>query len=131
MEHVDAHDPSRRDTRRASDDAQRFGDGVAEIVDACTDSYEDPPPPWHIRKQQYIEHLHESSPSALRVSLADKVDNVEAILRDLLEHEHWLQPASRARQRRVMMRRGCHTRPPDPGATGRSAGRVARGVLKD
>jgi len=67
--------------------AGRFGDDVAEIVDACTDSYEDPPPPWHIRKQQYIEHLPESSPSALRVSLADKVDNVEAILRDLREHD--------------------------------------------
>ena len=59
---------------------RRYGDDVAEIVDACTDSYEDPPPPWRARKQRYIDHLPEAPPSALRVSLADKVDNVSTLL---------------------------------------------------
>ena len=67
---------------RLHDIRSRFGDDVADIVDSCTDSYELPPPPWRVRKEHYLEHLPASSPSALRVSLADKVDNVRAILRD-------------------------------------------------
>ena len=64
---------------------RRYGDEVAEIVDGCTDSYEDPPPPWRARKRRYIEHLPQVSPSALRVSLADKVDNVRTLLHDMPE----------------------------------------------
>ena len=67
--------PRLRDIRR------RFGPHVAAIVDALTDSYEDPAPPWRARKERYLDHLADS-PDALRVSLADKIDNVQSLARD-------------------------------------------------
>jgi hypothetical protein len=68
---------------RLRDIRRRYGHAVADIVDSCTDSYEVPKPSWHVRKEQYVEHLADAQPSALLVSLADKVDNVRALLRDL------------------------------------------------
>ena len=38
----------------------RFGDEVAEIVDGCTDTYEDPKPEWRPRKEAYICLLYTS-----------------------------------------------------------------------
>src|SRR5215831_18417934 len=35
----------------------KFGDGVAKIVDGCTDTDEKPKPPWRERKEKYLEHL--------------------------------------------------------------------------
>ena len=63
----------------------RFGDHVATIVAGCTDTLEDPKPDWCPRKQAYIEHLSCQPESVLRVSLADKLFNARAILRDYLE----------------------------------------------
>jgi (p)ppGpp synthase/HD superfamily hydrolase len=59
-----------------------FGSNVAEIVIECSDTLEYPKPPWRHRKEEYIARLPEASPSALRVSVADKLDNVRAILLD-------------------------------------------------
>jgi (p)ppGpp synthase/HD superfamily hydrolase len=61
----------------------RFGSQVAEIVDALTDSYSDPKPPWQERKQDYITSIRSANPSVIRVSLADKVYNARATLRDI------------------------------------------------
>ncbi|GAB6178809.1 hypothetical protein JCM14036_01280 [Desulfotomaculum defluvii] len=58
-----------------------FGDGVASIVLACSDTSESPKPPWRQRKERYLAHLEQSDLS-LRVSLADKIHNVKSILRD-------------------------------------------------
>ncbi len=63
---------------------QRFGDHVAGIVAACSDTFESPKPPWRVRKEGYVEHLGDQPESALRVSLADKLFNARAILRDYL-----------------------------------------------
>ena len=63
-----------------------FGDRVAAIVDACSDTDAVPKPPWRERKQTYIEHLGSVDPSVIRVSLADKLHNARAILFDLREH---------------------------------------------
>jgi len=60
-----------------------FGDRVADIVDAVTDSYTTPKPPWRERKEQYIQSIGTASESAIRVSLADKVYNAGATLRDI------------------------------------------------
>jgi GTP pyrophosphokinase len=64
----------------------RFGEEVAAIVRACTDtpaSYEGgEKPPWRARKEQYLQHLKLASPSAVRVSISDKVDNIRAIVAD-------------------------------------------------
>jgi (p)ppGpp synthase/HD superfamily hydrolase len=59
-----------------------FGPEVARIVAECSDTFEQPKPPWRARKEAYIAHLPEASPSALRVSVADKLANARAILLD-------------------------------------------------
>ncbi len=64
---------------------ERFGDTVVRIVLACTDTDETPKPPWRARKEAYIAHVKEAAPDELRVSLADKLHNARAILRDHIE----------------------------------------------
>lgn len=59
-----------------------FGDDVARIVDGCTDTDVSPKPPWRQRKEAYIRHIHDASPSVRLVSASDKVDNARAILSD-------------------------------------------------
>jgi len=61
---------------------EKFGDDVASIVAECSDTFETPKPPWRERKANYTRHLSEASDSALLVSLADKLHNARAILRD-------------------------------------------------
>lgn len=65
---------------------QRFGSEVAEIVDGLTDAYTLPKPPWKERKEDYIASLRSANPPVIRVSLADKVYNARATLRDI-RHE--------------------------------------------
>ena len=43
----------------------------------------DPKQPWADRKHAYAQHARTLPPSSLRVSVADKVHNTYAILRDL------------------------------------------------
>jgi (p)ppGpp synthase/HD superfamily hydrolase len=65
------------------DDIQlRFGAPVARIVADCTDSWVEPKPPWRPRKEAYLASLSSKPVESLLVSLADKVDNAEAILQD-------------------------------------------------
>lgn len=65
---------------------RRFGADVARIVDECSDTVITPKPPWRQRKEDYVNHLHAASDSTIRVSMADKLDNARAILRDLRRH---------------------------------------------
>lgn len=60
----------------------RFGQSVLDIVLGCTDAETNPKPPWRERKEAYILHLEEATPSVLLVSLADKVHNARSILTD-------------------------------------------------
>jgi (p)ppGpp synthase/HD superfamily hydrolase len=60
----------------------QFGERVATIVDACTESCTIPKPPWRDRKLRYIEQMRHASPSVLRVSMADKLHNARSILAD-------------------------------------------------
>jgi len=69
-------DATRQEIRR------RFGENVTEIVNGLSDSDTIPKPPWRIRKEAYIAHLAEASPSILLVSLCDKLHNATSILRD-------------------------------------------------
>lgn len=64
---------------------ERFGERVADIVLACSDTTVEPKPPWQERKEAYLTHLVDAPPSVLRVSLADKLYNARAILGDYLE----------------------------------------------
>ena len=63
-----------------------FGDEVARIVDECSDTDEEPKPPWLERKQRYIDHLADVGDDTLLVSVADKLDNARSMLRDYHEH---------------------------------------------
>lgn len=70
---------------RLADIEARFGARVAAIVRACSDSLEPEghKAPWRERKEAYLAHLAaEDDRGALRVSLADKVHNSRAIVRD-------------------------------------------------
>ncbi|MEJ7786403.1 MAG: HD domain-containing protein [Solirubrobacteraceae bacterium] len=68
---------------RANEIAQRFGLDVLRIVLANSDTAADPKPPWRQRKEDYLAAMADKEPDELRVSLADKMHNARAILRDL------------------------------------------------
>ncbi|WP_298826539.1 HD domain-containing protein [uncultured Piscinibacter sp.] len=61
----------------------RFGEAVADIVEGCTDSYEEPKPDWRPRKEAYLAHLAQASRSVRLVSASDKLHNARSILADL------------------------------------------------
>lgn len=65
---------------------RRFGDRVADVVAGCTDTFEDPKPPWRPRKERYLAHLHTASEDVRRVSLADKLHNAHSILAELIRN---------------------------------------------
>jgi (p)ppGpp synthase/HD superfamily hydrolase len=71
---------------RLADIRRRFGDEVASMVRALSDSLrpEDAiKEAWQPRKQHYLDHLRaEQRPGVLRVSNADKLHNARAILAD-------------------------------------------------
>jgi len=60
-----------------------FGDRVADIVRACSDTVTSPKPPWRERKEKYLAHLEQEPLEVRRVSAADKLHNARAILGDL------------------------------------------------
>jgi (p)ppGpp synthase/HD superfamily hydrolase len=62
---------------------ERFGDRVAEIVEGCSDALSFPKPPWEERKRNYLTHLRQAPDYVRKVSLADKLQNAGAILKDL------------------------------------------------
>jgi len=62
-----------------------FGDVVADIVLACSDSLVEDPEgkaAWWPRKVGYLDHLADAPADALLVSVADKLHNARAILAD-------------------------------------------------
>jgi GTP pyrophosphokinase len=68
---------------RLEDIRKRFGDAVADIVDGCTDTYEDPKPDWRPRKEAYVAHVREAPAPVRLISAADKLHNAHSILADL------------------------------------------------
>ena len=60
----------------------RYGAAVEEIVRACSDTLLEDKPAWQARKEQYLAHLEHQPRPVLIVSLADKLFNARAILRD-------------------------------------------------
>ena len=73
---------------RLADIRARFGDTVADIVLACSDSVDEK---WRAsagyctRTQQYLDHLEDpdTDPRAVLVSIADKVHNARATVSDV------------------------------------------------
>ncbi len=66
--------PTREEIRR------RFGAEVVAIVDGCSDTDQEPKPPWLARKKAYLADLGQQSASVRLVSAADKLHNVRDIL---------------------------------------------------
>ncbi len=63
-----------------------FGDSVAEIVEACTDSFAESPEEksdWRPRKEAYLLRLVRKAPEAKLVTCADKLHNLSNTLRDI------------------------------------------------
>ena len=74
---------------RLNDVRNRFGNRVADIVEACSDSLSEDPTkkaPYEQRKRDHIEHLRHASDDVLLVTAADKLHNARAIHADLLVH---------------------------------------------
>ncbi|MDQ7829435.1 MAG: HD domain-containing protein [Armatimonadota bacterium] len=67
---------------RRAEIRRRFGPRVLAIVEGCTDTVDEPKPPWRLRKEAYLAHLRHVPREVLRVSLADKLHNARAILAD-------------------------------------------------
>lgn len=66
-----------------------FGDAVANIVAACSDSLVEnatEKAPWRDRKTKYLAHVAEMPDAAVLVSGADKLHNARAILADYRRH---------------------------------------------
>jgi len=61
----------------------RYGSRVADIVDAATDSYVNPKPPWRERKEAHIAKVRELPGATKLVICADKLHNAQTILQDL------------------------------------------------
>lgn len=62
---------------------RRYGDHVAELVYACSDSETQPKPPWRARKEAYLADIPKKSLEARLVCAADKLHNARSITRDL------------------------------------------------
>ncbi len=65
----------------------KYGDRVLAMVLAATDTPRGwdgtpPKPEWHERKKAYLAHIQTVDPALLRPTIADKIDNVRAILAD-------------------------------------------------
>ena len=67
---------------RLADIRHRFGERVAKIVEGCTDAVDRSGLSSQERKRMAIEALPGKEPSAIRVSLADKLHNARAMLLD-------------------------------------------------
>ena len=69
----------------------RFGPRVLSIVEASTDTpvgYEGGEKPlWRGRKEAYLKHARHADPGLLRVTVADKIDNLRAMLADYRQVE--------------------------------------------
>ncbi len=64
----------------------RYGDRVADIVLACTDSISTDPAakaPWEERKRAHIAKLASARPDVALVTAADKLHNATAMIRDI------------------------------------------------
>jgi len=60
-----------------------FGDEVAQIVEACTDTFDNPKPDWLPRKKAYLSAMTTKPGSTKLVTCADKLHNISHTLRDI------------------------------------------------
>ncbi len=61
---------------------ENFGDRVAELVLACSDTDVSPKPPWRERKEAHIKRMAEADIDARLIIAADKLHNARTMLND-------------------------------------------------
>lgn len=61
----------------------QFGEAVADLVWACSDSHEAPKPPWRARKEAFLARIASLPVEARLVIAADKLHNARATCTDL------------------------------------------------
>ena len=66
-----------------ADLVERFGERVAKIVLAATDTTDIPKPPWKQRKREYLKGLKKLDRDAALVIAADKLHNLRSTIDDL------------------------------------------------
>lgn len=81
------HDAIEDCTRYATTDVRliidaNFGPDVLRMVEECSDTDQQPKPPWKERKEAYIQHLSQIGDDSLLVSLCDKLHNIRCTLLD-------------------------------------------------
>ena len=64
----------------------RFGGPVADMVVALSDTTGHPKPDWRTRKERYLARLAQEGSWVKLVSAADKLHNLQCLLRDLKQH---------------------------------------------
>lgn len=69
-----------------SEIAAKFGQNVADLVEALTESYTYPKPSWQTRKELYISKIRQASPQAALISLADKLHNARSLEEAINSH---------------------------------------------
>jgi (p)ppGpp synthase/HD superfamily hydrolase len=79
--HDTAEDQGGRE--RLADIERRYGARVAGMVEALSDTLEEPKPPWRARKEAHLAHLDDAPADVLLVAVADKLYNVDSINQDL------------------------------------------------
>ena len=65
---------------------EQFGERVAEMVWACSDTDVLPKPPWRARKESYIAAVAHEPPAVKLISAADKLHNIRTTIMDLRIH---------------------------------------------
>jgi (p)ppGpp synthase/HD superfamily hydrolase len=79
--HDAVEDAGGADTR--AEIARRFGEDVARLVDACSDTDRTPKPPWRERKEAFLGRLRGEPARVRLIVTCDKLHNVRALVRDL------------------------------------------------
>jgi (p)ppGpp synthase/HD superfamily hydrolase len=64
----------------------RFGDGVARVVAASSDTDVEPKPPWRQRKEAHLASLALADAATLRVMAADKLHNARTVAMEVTTH---------------------------------------------
>ncbi len=76
------HDAVEDQKATLSEIGEMFGGPVADVVEQCSDTDEDPKPPWRARKEEFISRIPNLTAGARLVTVADKLHNVRSILVD-------------------------------------------------
>jgi GTP pyrophosphokinase len=64
----------------------RFGRTVADHVEALSDTTVKPKPAWRTRKERYVASLAMEGPEVKLVSAADKIHNLQSLIKGLRRH---------------------------------------------